>query len=506
MGTVEIVADNAVPETLPPRDRLHRIGLLSAAIAAAVFVAIASLFVFHGNPNADEGFYAVISHEVMQGRLPYRDLAYTQTPLLPYIQGAAMSLIGFGVEQQRWLNVSYQAISLALVVYYLVRRRLSLIIAVGLIAAWCLCIPLLYYGTIGKTYALAQLFLIIAGLCVVETVRPMPGLILLSLCGVLAVGCRLTVAPTVVILWLGYCRIHAKSISTILLFSTPLLFTILLFGPFVVADPDNAYFWMWGYHTQSMIMPARIASIVNLPLFAPGITVIAIFGLVGALHQYSQERFPGFCVILAGAIGAILNVAASGVYLEYAVPCMGLIILGSGTVLAPFPFTRRWYYPSALLCALVSIASFFMQDRNWGKGNYLADIKAGGHFIASQSTPDDQLLTSMPELALAAKRSLYPRSEMGKFAITIEMSPQKAFHRRMLSFGELVYLTEQGIPKVIGLSAHQRWSFSWSIPSLNTLPDEYYKDFCAALIARYNCTFTNESFIVYTRKPFIRTP
>lgn len=506
MGTAEKVADNELPGTLPPGDRNHRRGFLTAAIAAALYVAIASLFVFHGKPNADEGFYAAISHEVMQGKLPYRDLAYTQTPLLPYVQGAAMSFIGFGVAQQRWLNVTFQAISLALVVYHLFLRRLRLTITVGLIAAWCLCIPLLYYGTIGKTYALAQLFLIIGGLCVVGAFPPRLALVILSLSGVFALGCRLTVAPCILVLWIGFARVRAANISTTLLIAIPILFVVLLLGPFFAAAPENAYFWIWGLHSQVQIPRAPIATLVHLPLFAPGITVVAMAGIASSCIPRFNSRTSGFWVMVAGIFGAIANVTASGVYLEYATPCLGLIVLGAGEILSDPHAPRVSHYIGSLFCMVISVASFITQDNNLIKGTYLTDIVAAGRHIASQSTPDDQLLTSMPELALAARRSMYPRSEMGKFAITIEMSPQKAFDRRMISFGELVYLTAQGIPKVIGLSVHQRWSFSWSIPSLKTLPDEYYEDFHSALIKSYNCTFSNESFIIYTRKPFIRKP
>jgi hypothetical protein len=485
--------------TLVPRPRWA--ALLTAAIAAAVFVAIASLFVFHGRPNADEGFYAVISHEVMQGKLLYRDLAYTQTPLLPYIQGLVMSVIGFGVAQQRWLNVAVQAISLALAVYCWMRRRLSLPLVVGLGITWCLCLPLLYFGSIGKTYAMAQLFLVIASLCVIGTFRAVPALILLSLCGVLAVGCRLTVGPAVLILWIGFCRIHARNVSKTLLISTPLLFAIILLGPFIIGAPTNAYFWMWGFHMQVMTPRAPVAILMQLPLFAPGITILVVLGLVAATFQYSRDRFPGLCVMLAGTAGAIANAGIYGVYLEYAVPYLGLIIVGAGAVLVSCPLPQLWHYIGPFFCTLISISAFFLQDNNWTAANYLEDVATAGRYIAMQSKPEDQLLTSMPELGLASNRPLYPRSEMGKFAITVEMTPKTAFTRRIISFGELVYLTEQAVPKIIGLSRAERWNFRWSVPSMGILKKEYYNDFILALEKNYSCSFSNVNFLVYTRKP-----
>lgn len=500
MPTVAKPSNGAVAPQVPRDARPYRIALLSAVFGAIVFVAIAALFVVHGKPNADEGFYALISHEVMHGKLLYRDLAYTQTPLLPYIQGVAMSVIGFGVAQQRWLNAAIQAATLGLVIFFLVRRRLCLPLVLALGLAWCLCLPLLYYGTIGKTYALAQLFLIIAGISVLGVMRPIPSLILLSLSGVLAVGCRLPVAPAVVILWLGFSRIHSRNISKTLLISMPLLFALLFLGPFIAAAPDSAYFWTWGLHSQVMIPRAPFATLLKFPSFVPGVTIIAILGIVCSFWRYSNEHLAGLCVLLAGVVGAIGNVMASGVYLEYAVPCLGLIILGVGAVFASNPLSITVNYAVAMLCAFVAIPAFLIQDRNWDEGTYLADVRGAGLYIAEHSMPQDQLLTSMPELALAAKRPLYPRSELGKFAITAEMIPQKAFRRQMMPFGELIYLTDHALPKVIAISRYVKWNFLCSFPSARSLSEESYNAFVSALYRNYACSFSNGTFLVYTRK------
>jgi hypothetical protein len=141
-----------------------------------------------------------------------------------------------------------------------------------------------------------------------------------------------------------------------------------------------------------------------------------------------------------------------------------------------------------------------LQDRNWDGENYPAEIAAAGRYIAAHSAPEDLLLTSMPELGLAANRSPFPRSEMGKFATTEEMDPQKAFDRRIIQFGELVFMTERAIPKIIGLSRAERWNFRWSIPSNCDYPKEDYNDFVSALEKEYSCTFYNERFLIYTRK------
>ena len=55
----------------------------------------------------------------MEGAVPYRDFGYTQTPLFPYLLGAALKCLGFGILEFRTLNV---ALSAAAAVLALVRN------------------------------------------------------------------------------------------------------------------------------------------------------------------------------------------------------------------------------------------------------------------------------------------------------------------------------------------------------------------------------------------------
>jgi hypothetical protein len=53
----------------------------------ALYLVFSLVYLFLGQANADEGWYLYASKLVYQGNLPYRDFAYTQMPLLPYIYG-----------------------------------------------------------------------------------------------------------------------------------------------------------------------------------------------------------------------------------------------------------------------------------------------------------------------------------------------------------------------------------------------------------------------------------
>lgn len=56
-------------------------------VGMVLFVAISIAYVIVGRINSDEGWYLYASKLVYGGELPYRDFAFTQTPLLPFIYG-----------------------------------------------------------------------------------------------------------------------------------------------------------------------------------------------------------------------------------------------------------------------------------------------------------------------------------------------------------------------------------------------------------------------------------
>jgi hypothetical protein len=178
---------------LVPANRAASVLTILAAVVIYLFAG--GLYAERGRANADEGYYAYVARAVMHGQVPYRDFAYTQTPVWPYLQGAVMTLTGFGVRQERWINVGLGALAIALGAALWRGANLHPLACWTLILAWCLCNPLVYYDTIGKTYAFSGLLLLAAGGCLLLKSPPWIKLSLLSVLGVLAVGCRLTLAP-----------------------------------------------------------------------------------------------------------------------------------------------------------------------------------------------------------------------------------------------------------------------------------------------------------------------
>ena len=63
-------------------------------LVVGLLVAQLAFWVVFRAVNLDEGWYLWAGQEVFRGRLLYRDFAFTQTPLLPYVYGAVQGVFG----------------------------------------------------------------------------------------------------------------------------------------------------------------------------------------------------------------------------------------------------------------------------------------------------------------------------------------------------------------------------------------------------------------------------
>lgn len=479
---------------IPARSHSSVLAVLTAGI---LYLFAGGFYVEHGLLNADEGFYAYASYAVMHGRVPYRDFGYTQPPVLPYLQGAIMTFTGFGVRQERWINVCLGALSVALGVALLGRFKFHPLPGWSIILAWCLCKPLVYYDTIGKTYALAGLLLLAAGGCLYLNLSPHLKLFLLSLLGVLAVGCRLTVGPAVLILWIGLVVMHRKQISWLLLLGVPLLTALVILGPFFAADPPNTVFWTWTTH-MGQLQPEHGRGSTLLASFGmvPGVTVVVVIGLCVLAFGRESMNTPGAWLLLAGFADWLLSVGFSGVYTDYCIPCMPLVLIGGGLLLcAIYPIERKMTGVCVVSMA-VTIAGIIYGDSFARKG-YLEAIDRAVGYVKANTKATDSILTSMPEIPLAAGRPISPGFEMGKFSITNDMDDSTAKSRNFVTFNRLLVLIYQQSAPVIVLSNFHTGNFAWSVPSCRTFSPESYLILANLLLQRYDCVYANPYFLVF---------
>ena len=192
------------------------------AFALTACAVLGGAAVWMGGLNQDEGWYLYAANLVSEGNVPYRDFAFTQGPVMPYVY-AAFSLVWktFGLLGARVFTL---LIGLLGVVFATrLARRLApegAKDAAALVAFFLLATNLyhLYYLAIPKTYALASLFVLagfwsmgtdggLAHTAQNKTPRPvwsLFGSLVAGLCFALAAGTRISLGAIlpVVGVWL----------------------------------------------------------------------------------------------------------------------------------------------------------------------------------------------------------------------------------------------------------------------------------------------------------------
>lgn len=137
------------------RPRLAWVDAAVVAVPALVFVPVALVRFVDG----DEGVYAYASRLAWQGKLPYRDFFYEQTPLLPYVYGAWIGLTGESWYALRVLS-ALLACAVGALLYVHAARRFGRHTALVGLALYVSSALVFGFFVVVKTFALATLLLL----------------------------------------------------------------------------------------------------------------------------------------------------------------------------------------------------------------------------------------------------------------------------------------------------------------------------------------------------------
>ena len=94
-------------ETAPAQLTPWRHQWIWLVLVALIYLAFALPVVFFGRLTADEGWYLLASVNVAEGHRPYRDFMFTQTPLLPYVYGVLLSMVGTSLAAARFVSMLF---------------------------------------------------------------------------------------------------------------------------------------------------------------------------------------------------------------------------------------------------------------------------------------------------------------------------------------------------------------------------------------------------------------
>lgn len=424
----------------------------SRALAIGAQAAVFGPLVAFRFVDGDEGAYAYASRLAVHGHVPYRDFFYEQMPLLPYVYGAWIGVLGESWYAIRSLSALVALAIGGLVYLHVERRHGGRWPALAALALYALSGLVFGYFSLVKTFALASLFLL--GAYVLVDARARPRWLAAGLLVGLAVDTRLVFAAAV----------PAFAVLALRRRGLPRLLAGLAAGlvpsvVFFALSPHAFVFDNLRYHGEKTshglvgepVQKARTAA--NLIGFgstdhALGVQfALLLAGSLAALWLL-RRRLP-----FAAAVGASLGIASflpTPTYVQYfcvVVPYMvltavelaarrpGAIVLGAGLIV----------YAGAAAVAF----AHDVQTSPLLKPS-VASVVRVSDTVQSRTHPGERVLSGWPGYLFGTHAQAVP-GYTNQFApaAAAKASAREAERVHVLSEAAIERLLEEGVPRVV---------------------------------------------------------
>ena len=486
---------------------LLRRAAAGAAVAAVLGVYAALAAHYHGASAMapDESFYSLAAREVIEGRVPYRDFAYTQWPLLPYVNGAILAVTGRTLAAHRAVNAIWGAIALAAVMWVVRRRTGALepaLLAGFLVAASPRWVSL---QALAVWCAPTGAFLVIALGAALYRGSYWPRAVVFAAAAVLACGCRLTCAPIAVSMALLF-ALEGDARRRLLTAAVFIGVALAAIAPFALAAPDAFLFDVLEYHLGAAYERNLYAQAVQWWNVAPAVT--AGFAVVlFAVPRLVRKRAGTELVLLATGIVALVAPMAPpsawGVYIAASIPvaaAAGAITL-HGLEEWRSPLARfAWALPALSLCFLSPPTTPLDPTEE------VAEVAA----FVRKEVPPGPLLAPLGVVAVEAGRAVIPGTEMGPFSAMPPTDADAARAHRFTIVPDLTAAVKARVPAAVVRVTSPRtslvWNFRWAVPSMKDQPNVVLEDFESAIRACYKQAKATASMEVLVRREECEEP
>jgi Dolichyl-phosphate-mannose-protein mannosyltransferase len=430
------------------------------------FVIVSLIYLELGQANADEGWYLYASKLVFQGELPYRDFAYTQMPLLPYVYGVIQVIdpsIFWGRLTSILLSIGTLALSIVIARRYGGERAAG--IAALLFAFFTFCV---YYNSIVKTYALVSFFFAATVFVLSSQLNDDTKYPLALLFAFAATFARLTalffLAP-VLVYALAAPRNETRAL--ILLESAMALF---LAGVFLVPDWQlarwdllDSHLSHWG--TSPIIDRLKDILTVRLPDIVQHYGPVLVLGALALyfIVRYRNARLGSrdLAPVLVTTVGLVLFGAShlvNGIWeVEYLVPAFTAFLPIVAIALSYFYEAGSASQP-LIVVALIAVLLLLPLDESTqhtdltGGRLPLEEIDQVAAFVAQNSQPTDQVLAlEALNVVVDANRSSLPGMTLAQFSLQ-EVDTATAERLHVVNYDLLANAIEQKTARVIVLT------------------------------------------------------
>ena len=432
-------------------------------------------YLFYRIVNLDEGWYLWASKLVYEGRYLYRDFAYTQTPLLPFIYGPLQHLLGQGLYQGRLITIVFSM--LALLLYARIAQRHIQTIYPTANGHWVpiFCLALFassFYMTAflayTATYGLASFLLSLALLCALKSApstatlplspsRPQRqefvGAALATAFLCMAIATRLSVvgaAPALAFYLIMRSQTRLRMVGVVA--ASALVATLLLIGPFLWFSAAQMLYDIFGFHTDRILSVqrqfAKMAGVLQRTAgtyAAP--LLLLLLGLLGLLRNaIRQRRWPPlvsrylFETTLVGmTLGMLLLHLMPRTTDDYYNTLLGPIWAVLGTVLwARFGRSFAASAQRTALVILLAVLTILLNGVMHARTTLRADlvqfppqdqieiVKSAAQFLRDAGLENKTLLTLNTHLALEAHMNVPSGYEMSIFSYRPTWSNEQA--------------------------------------------------------------------------------
>ncbi len=457
--------------------------VLGFTVVLGTHLALTCFYLYYGKMGSDEGFYALAARSVMEGKIPYLDFAYTQMPLLPYWNGLAMEIVGYGLVNQRLVNIVWSCLALIGVVLALYQRfgrwEPGLAAAFTVVASphWA------KMQAIGTSHSAAGMFLGLSAAVSITTYPLLKRVAAFAFLGTMAMGCRLSNAPVVAVLAL-ILLIESKGwrqrvlVAAIIIGSAAI--TLL---PFWLAAPEAAIFNVWEYHMASVFNRRSLHQMIEWWCISPAAILVLAAGMMMLPRLIIGRRWDVVLLLLAALVGVTTPMIPKSAYGCYITPVAivaataGMSAIWTADSTADNPL-RHIFWLIPLLVLLHPLPKRMPEPTAATSeiiGSYLRD-----------EVPRGPVLTPIPIVAVEAERQVVPGTEMGMFSAMHPQDHKLARRLRLVTLYDLISTISKREPAaIVRLTGGAKWNFKWTVPTLRRQPKKLYKMFEKAIKKNY---------------------
>ncbi|MDF3127595.1 hypothetical protein P0Y35_00145 [Kiritimatiellaeota bacterium B1221] len=486
-----------------------KLPILISALASLALLAVA----FWWAPlNQDEGWYLMAARRVSQGHMPYRDFAFTQAPLFPYVFQFAQPLIStMGLAGGRLVNIGFSLLTFLVLhrsLRYFVPRPSRAFAFLLLICILGLNVFQAQYTVTVKTYPLAGFLLTLSmlGWISYQQTHRRSTLMLCALALAAATATRLSVG--LFFLPLGFTLLGQRKsdgqkawISFALL---GLLGLSLFFLPFLLLAPEGFKFGLLDFHAarevnSSWLLKAGFLSRV-LQSYLPA--VLALFCLLPNWKRWQ----PGSRSLCLGIFAVtLLHLLAPFPYDDYQValyPLLALLITIETSHQLPGVKQIRLAPFLLMACLLFAFSSpqlprWFSngQDRIWFKTKAQSDLallREKAELLRTEFTKTPTKILTMDTYIPIENGMEIPRGlEMGPFSYFPDLDTEDAKRYQVVNQELLMDLIRNSDADIATFSGY---TFAIESPWITPTADHIRQIYWDLMLERFNLITVFENF------------